>query len=409
MKRPHAKTMMLFALICIAFSISAQEPEWSGFVSADRRIGLHDVNATYAEARVALGYTPADRVFLHASTNLRYFDLPSQERLPPTPALESGYHSDVSLWEAYLALDAFLWRNLDIRVGKQRIAWGRADRFNPTDNLNPDDFTDPFDFGAKVPSWSALATYFFGDSQLTGIWTPDFEPANFARGGVATLLGTVADDVVSPSHRVINRTFALKFSSVAFNLDYSISYLRGVDDLPILVRYGNRPQWRFPGHDVFGFDFAGEAGSVGFRGEFAWFRPDSDSFRYATLSGRAYLKYTLGVEYTFASSTFVEAEFVHGIIVEHDADNLGDFIVLTLKQPLHNNDVNLSISAIHETRTGVQGEPLHSTALLPEATYSFRHGLELSAGAYLLGGNAGTLLGQFKAGEQVFLKATFLY
>jgi len=41
---------------------------------------------------------------------------------------------------------------LDIRIGRQRIAWGTADKLNPTDNLNPDDLEDIFDFGKHLDS-----------------------------------------------------------------------------------------------------------------------------------------------------------------------------------------------------------------------------------------------------------------
>ena len=42
------------------------------------------------------------------------------------------------LREAYVDLRLKRW---DVRIGKQIIAWGRADRINPTDNLTPRDFT----------------------------------------------------------------------------------------------------------------------------------------------------------------------------------------------------------------------------------------------------------------------------
>jgi hypothetical protein len=64
-----------------------------------------------------------------------------------------------------------------VRIGKQRIAWGAADRFNPTDNLNPDNMHDPLDFGKKVPTISLMATAYAGPVNLTGVLVPFFEPA----------------------------------------------------------------------------------------------------------------------------------------------------------------------------------------------------------------------------------------
>jgi len=60
---------------------------------------------------------------------------------------EELLHEDATrgqLREAYLETG---WGPLDLRIGKQIVAWGRADRINPTDNLTAKNFTllDPDD------------------------------------------------------------------------------------------------------------------------------------------------------------------------------------------------------------------------------------------------------------------------
>src|SRR5581483_9244178 len=37
--------------------------------------------------------------------------------------------------------------HLDLRMGRQVVVWGTADKFNPTNNLNSLDFSDPLLFG----------------------------------------------------------------------------------------------------------------------------------------------------------------------------------------------------------------------------------------------------------------------
>ena len=61
---------------------------------------------------------------------------------------------NLEIREAYVQLYGFLTKNLDLKVGKQRIAWGTADKLNPTDNLNPYDLEDVLDFGRHRGSWA---------------------------------------------------------------------------------------------------------------------------------------------------------------------------------------------------------------------------------------------------------------
>ena len=67
--------------------------------------------------------------------------------------------------------------------------------------------------------------------------------------------------------------FALKLSGTAFNLDYSLSYFRGFDDLPMPLKLDPAAGLvlGFPEIQALGFDFAGEWHAVGFWGEGALF------------------------------------------------------------------------------------------------------------------------------------------
>ena len=49
---------------------------------------------------------------------------------------------NLEIREAYVQLYGFLSPKLDLKIGRQRITWGTADKLNPTDNLNPYDLED---------------------------------------------------------------------------------------------------------------------------------------------------------------------------------------------------------------------------------------------------------------------------
>jgi len=91
--------------------------------------------------------------------------------------------------EAYVQLFGFLTKNLDVKIGRQRIAWGTADKLNPTDNLNPYDLEDVLDFGRHRGSDAISLDYYFNSEfSLQGVFIPFFQPANIPVGIFANAL-----------------------------------------------------------------------------------------------------------------------------------------------------------------------------------------------------------------------------
>ena len=95
------------------------------------------------------------------------------------------------MWKAYVSLFGFLFDNLDLKIGKQRISWDTADKLNQTDNLNPKDFSDLNNFAEKIPSWAVKASYDLGDYNLTAVWLLNFEHVLLPRNGTSLFLGDV--------------------------------------------------------------------------------------------------------------------------------------------------------------------------------------------------------------------------
>jgi hypothetical protein len=114
---------------------------------------------------------------------------------------------------------------LDVRVGKQIIAWGRADRLNPTDNLTPRDTTllagdideDRFGSLAAKASWN-----FDAYTSLSGIWIPEFRP-NVV--GLPPRPGVIYQENIPDS----SRQWALKLDQSGKDIDWSVSWFDGFD------------------------------------------------------------------------------------------------------------------------------------------------------------------------------------
>src|ERR1035437_4448654 len=66
----------------------------------------------------------------------------------------------------------------DIRIGKQKYSWGRADGFNPTNNLSPLDYSDFLDTdGEEIGQLSLNGKFYLKDWTLQAIYVPVYSPS----------------------------------------------------------------------------------------------------------------------------------------------------------------------------------------------------------------------------------------
>ncbi len=86
----------------------------------------------------------------------------------------------------YVRISDFILDFLDIRIGRQIIDWGSADRFNPTSVINSLDLEDYQDFGHRIaneminiqyaPDWEVMGeeTPIFSEFHVQLVWVPRF-------------------------------------------------------------------------------------------------------------------------------------------------------------------------------------------------------------------------------------------
>lgn len=149
---------------------------------------------------------------------------------------------------------------LDVRIGRQIVSWGAADKFNPTNNVNTLDFSDPLLFGKALANnmirldWNPK-----GDWIITGVVVPIFRPSQLPRTAPLALLNpdrplSIQDDAVRrsvsllesiyrpqqvnvytmvPEASIKNVQVALKVSGRILDQDVSLSYYRGRFGFPV--------------------------------------------------------------------------------------------------------------------------------------------------------------------------------
>ena len=134
--------------------------------------------------------------------------------------------SQIELGEVYAELHG---ENHELRVGRQRRAWGTALQINPTDNLNP---PNPVDlFGEKTPVIMVAGDYYLSDTTtLTGVIIPFYQPAV---DQVLLPVGPVDPQVAEPvPDDWANTQYALRIGGQGvYGLDYGLSYLYGFEAL----------------------------------------------------------------------------------------------------------------------------------------------------------------------------------
>jgi hypothetical protein len=303
---------------------------------------------------------------------------------------------------------------LDLRVGQQKVQWGVADQFNPTNNLNADDLEDPLLFGDQLgnvmvradytptPGWtlSAVVVPVFKPALLPGtgdiaLGLTDRVPVSeaalrrklFAENALAAdALGypTVVSGVAPllPENTLENMQWSARIGGAIGMHDVALSWYQGRFDFP--VAYNNHTTQledprcnpadpddcingllqttagvRFPKMQVLGFNGSGEVNPlgwmsekirpIGYRLELAWIRPEAvtisvtndellgglqpaGEYDYGLPGGRRptvvtddpFLKWTLGLDYSFGRHLYVNAQWVHGMPDEFGA---GDWLV----------------------------------------------------------------------------------
>ena len=222
------------------------------------------------------------------------------------------------LREGYLD---FRFGPFDLRVGQQTIAWGRADRLNPTDNLTSRDFTllVPEDSDQRRGTVGIKATYHLGGTSLTGVWLPTFQPDVIP-------IQTPPDPFVLLPRQLPNEPvsqFAVKVDQTGGTVDWSASFFDGYDLLPDLEIVGftltkvNVAQ-TFHRIRVVGADAATVWGPYGLRAEAAY--TFTDHWKNSQVKS-PFFYMVLGADRTFLGSLNLNLQFVLRVISDFQNPN----------------------------------------------------------------------------------------
>lgn len=447
------KGVFLILLIIYTSNVKAQENSLKlyGELSTDERFRLKDNNAwSWNENRLDLKLEKKipDKAKFYSDVWLRNIGVPnltSSSQLYDKNQV-SPYNIDIR--EAYVELYGFLFKNLDIKLGKQRIAWGTADKLNPTDNLNPYDLEDILDFGRHNGSEAINMTYYLtSDFYLQGVYIPFFRPATMPLGSWSSTftpemtlpqgmqLRSFNDTLMLPEYNLEESSIAgLKFKGFLKGYDFSLSYVYGRDGLPLANKNTFTPvdtmggvninsQLIFPRTHIIGADLAGSIGSIGIWAEAAAFIPEDKITMFNDLTGfgmplmdtvilndEPYFKFVIGADYTFGDGSYLNFQYLHGFIHERGVDALNDYFMFAYEKKIFDEKLKITpIGGGFIVSDWDDIENNYAMIFAPQISYQATDNAEITIGAFILDGKGSNIFASVKDFDEVFFKVKYSF
>ena len=362
---------------------------------------------------------------------------------------------NLEIREAYVQMFSFLTKNLDLKIGRQRIVWGTADKLNPTDNLNPYDLEDILDFGRHRGSDAINMNYYLSnDFSLQGVFIPFFQPANMPVGIFANALNPTmelpqgmvlkgySDNLLMPKYNLRESAVAGgKFKGMVKGVDFSLSYVWGRDGLPFATRNTFVPvdtlggininsQLSFARTHIIGADMATSIAGIGFWAEAAAFLPEHEQIMTNDMSAfypvgaptemtmtdsvmlkkEAYVKYVVGADYNFANGAYLNVQYLHGFIHERGNENLNDYFFLRYEKKFFNEKLKVvPIGGGFVVTDWSNIKDNYALVYMPEVSYKATDNAEITLSTVIFDGKGDNLFANLKDYNMLMFKFKYSF
>ena len=383
------KSLFLILLMAMGTNLFAQNLEINGYVRSYLGVLTNDTND------YSINQNTLDLKLKRTDDNVSFFANPFIYQTP---------NQDVTLGLREAYMDVYF-DNMDLRIGKQQIIWGKADGMFITDIVSPKDLGEFLlrDFDEiRTGITSLKANYYLGDNTVEMVWIPTFTPtimpdetSIWSRIPEFPLPITIDESQKEIPGRLENSEGFIKFSGMSSLLDYEIMAGSMWDDDPALhvspiIEQGN-PQplglTLTPKHHqltLVGGSFSSELGGLILRGEGAYYmgkqfsalNPDQLNLPTSLLE-KDYAHYLIGTDFSIGTTRF-STQFIQRAILDYD-----DLIV---QDELDNTMTFLANRTfLQETLTlqlfGYFGLNNEDALIRPSVTYDLADGFEILAGA----------------------------
>jgi hypothetical protein len=256
------RIIITMAVLAVSSFVYADGMNISCDFSTETRISVSNGDLLFNEVNGDLKFEQANNnLYGMAQLGIRYYNNPigqvSYSNILNAAELGTLYSIEpieISLDQAYFTYRDFIFENLDLYAGKQRIAWGTADKLNPTDLLNANDFSDPLDYGKKIGAVAVNLKYavpavngniqfvyepFAQVARMNNIFENEMQSeitSNIASGegmGEPNTSGMTWNGTAdTPALNASNFNIGAKLSMTLGGFDLSLCYINRINDIP---------------------------------------------------------------------------------------------------------------------------------------------------------------------------------
>jgi hypothetical protein len=310
---------------------------------------------------------------------------------------------------------------LDIRIGKQILAWGKTDALNPTDVVTPRDYTTllPFDEDERSGVWGVNTTYFATDTIFATLFVSEnFEPS--------TLPFVSNDEQIYYFDEGTGKRpqFGTRVGANTGDIDFSFSAYRGpgllaqAEQIDVLSTGEQLITLRYPDITMFGFDLARNIGKFGVRMEGSSVQPNNEG-SVAANGMQPYHILVAGVDRTLYGDLNINVQLysqfnkpegvvsspavsdINGLIFAQN-HRITNGITFRIANQWKNQTVSAELFARHYFSDS-------STYLHPMASYALTDEFKWTVGAAWYIGNDGTLFGVLKKNNSIFSELRYSF
>ncbi len=325
------------------------------------------------------------------------------------------------LREAYID---FLGDNLDLRIGKQRVIWGKADGVFITDLVSPKDLSS-----FLVPDFEELrqavtgvrADAYFGSHGIELVWLPWFTPTISPAAGsiwAPALPFPVAPTIQAedkPGFSLENGEYFARYSYMGESVDVSLMGGWFWNDTPA---FAVKAKTITPGIGISaltvqpqyyrtaaaGAAASGTLGPLILRAEGAWYsgkRYQGNPLAYPEgYAEKDAVQYLVGTDFSVGGYNF-GVQFIQDIILDHEAGLVNDAVKNTGTFVIAKTFLRDTLTA--ELLTYAAFDPMNAL-VKPKVTWDASDALELFAGAFVFLGDEGDF-GQYHHNNGIYAGA----
>jgi len=426
-----ASLALCVAVLCFCVSAVVHGAELRGYVQPEVRLGLkgdHGIGkAGNPLARLEIISWLGSDAAATIISDLYVDNLAHYQEIP------AGY----DLREAYV--DLYLGA-IDLRFGKQIVAWGRADEINPTDNLNPQNLSDPTRHKSdrKIGVLSLKSDLRMKGFTLEAIAIPTFVSSKLPEPGsgweflsVPSGAGTLRPSY--PESKIESSELGVRLLKSIRSLDLSVSYFDGWDDIftPMLPRLAviqpHDPQFaeasisipaKYLRTKVMGADFATAISDFGLWGEMGYFHTEDRDGDDPGVKN-PYLQFVIGGDHSFEPRIKVNLQYLQEIITKIDDDAEREIEENNISKmgmgPMMTKAVSMRVAkefgdAPHTLELlGIYDVEKKGYVIKPQLSLSAFDGVNCYLGLNLFGGDSDSLFGRFSENNEAYIRVKYSF